>query len=183
MSRTSKFASLVAAGVLVTFGPAPSSAQDYPSKPIRLVVPYPPGSGTDIIGRRLGESLGQQVFVDNVLSVRGFLESGQLRTVAIGTAERSPAMPEVPTVAESTQPSFRAGVWFGLLAPAETPRAIIDRLNAETVRVLQTPDFKAKLIEQGAESVPSSAEQFSALIQAEITKWADVIRSSGVRME
>ena len=326
MSRMSKFASLVAAGVLVTFGAAPSSAQDYPSKPIRLVVPYPPGSGTDIVGRLLalglGEGLGQQVYVDNrpgagatigtafvakgtpdgytilmadlgplaigpsfyrqlpydpikelapisqvavlpfvlvvhpsvhannvaelialakakpgqlnyasvgngtavhlatelfrqiagidivhipykgsapaltdlvagrtsmmfvnVLSVRGFLESGQLRAVAIGTAERSPAMPEVPTVAESTQPSFRAGVWFGLLAPAETPRAIIDRLNAETVRVLQTPDFKAKLIEQGAESVPSSAEQFSALIQAEITKWADVIRSSGVRME
>ena len=326
MSRMSKFAGLVAAGVLVTFGAAPSSAQDYPSKPIRLVVPYPPGSGTDIVGRllaqRLGESLGQQVYVDNrpgagatigtafvakgtpdgytilmadlgplaigpsfyrqlpydpikelapisqvavlpfvlvvhpsvpannvpelialaraksgqlnyasvgngtavhlatelfrqiagidivhipykgsapaltdlvagrtsmmfvnVLSVRGFLESGQLRAVAIGTAERSPAMPEVPTVAESTQPNFRAGVWFGLLAPAETPRAIIDRLNAETVRVLQTPDFKAKLIEQGAESIPSSAEQFSALIQAEITKWADVIRSSGVRME
>jgi len=326
MSRMSKFAGLVAAGVLITFGAAPSSAQDYPSKPIRLVVPYPPGSGTDIVGRllaqRLGESLGQQVYVDNrpgagatigtafvakgtpdgytilmadlgplaigpsfyrqlpydpikelapisqvavlpfvlvvhpsvpannvpelialakakpgqlnyasvgngtavhlatelfrqiagidivhipykgsapaltdlvagrtsmmfvnVLSVRGFLESGQLRAVAIGTAERSPAMPEVPTVAESTQPNFRAGVWFGLLAPAETPRAIIDRLNAETVRVLQTPDFKAKLIEQGAESVPSSAEQFSALIQAEITKWADVIRSSGVRME
>ena len=326
MSRMSKFASLVAAGVLITFGAAPSSAQDYPSKPIRLVVPYPPGSGTDIVGRllaqRLGESLGQQVYVDNrpgagatigtafvakgtpdgytilmadlgplaigpsfyrqlpydpikelapisqvavlpfvlvvhpsvpannvpelialakakpgqlnyasvgngtavhlatelfrqiagidivhipykgsapaltdlvagrtsmmfvnVLSVRGFLESGQLRAVAIGTAERSPAMPEVPTVAESTQPNFRAGVWFGLLAPAETPRAIIDRLNAETVRVLQTPDFKAKLIEQGAESIPSSAEQFSALIQAEITKWADVIRSSGVRME
>ena len=326
MSRMSKLASLVAAGVLVTFGPAPSSAQDYPSKPIRLVVPYPPGSGTDIVGRllaqRLGESLGQQVYVDNrpgagatigtafvakgtpdgctilmadlgplaigpsfyrqlpydpikelapisqvavlpfvlvvhpsvpahnvpelialarakpgelnyasvgngtavhlatelfrqiagidivhtpykgsapaltdlvagrttmmfvnVLSVRGFLESGQLRAVAIGTAERSPSMPEVPTVAESIQPNFRAGVWFGLLAPAETPRAIIDKLNAETVRVLQTPDFKAKLIEQGAESVPSSAEQFSALIQAEIAKWADVIRSSGVRME
>jgi len=326
MSRISKFARLVAVGVLVTFGAASSSAQDYPSKPIRLVVPYPPGSGTDIVGRllaqRLGESLGQQVYVDNrpgagatigtalvakgtpdgytilmadlgplaigpsfhrqlpydpikelapisqvavlpfvlvvhpsvpahnvrelialakakpgelnyasvgngtavhlaterfrqiagidivhipykgsapaltdlvagrtsmmfvnVLSVRGFLESGQLRAIAIGTAERSPSMPEVPTVAESIQPNFRAGVWFGLLAPAETPRAIIDKLNAETVRVLQTPDFKAKLIEQGAESVPSSAEEFSALIQAEITKWADVIRSSGVRME
>ncbi len=326
MSRISKFASLVAVGVFVTFGAASSSAQGYPSKPIRLVVPYPPGSGTDIVGRllaqRLGESLGQQVYVDNrpgagatigtalvakgtpdgytilmadlgplaigpsfhrqlpydpikelapisevavlpfvlvvhpsvparnvpelialakakpgelnyasvgngtavhlatelfrqitgvdivhipykgsapaltdlvagrtsmmfvnVLSVRGFLESGQLRAIAIGTAERSPSMPEVPTVAESIQPNFRAGVWFGLLAPAETPRAIIDKLNAETVRVLQTPDFKAKLIEQGAESVPSSAEEFSALIQAEITKWADVIRSSGVRME
>ena len=326
MSRISKFASLVAVGVFVTFGAASSSAQGYPSKPIRLVVPYPPGSGTDIVGRllaqRLGESLGQQVYVDNrpgagatigtalvakgtpdgymilmadlgplaigpsfhrqlpydpikelapisevavlpfvlvvhpsvpahnvpelialakakpgelnyasvgngtavhlatelfrqitgvdivhipykgsapaltdlvagrtsmmfvnVLSVRGFLESGQLRAIAIGTAERSPSMPEVPTVAESIQPNFRAGVWFGLLAPAETPRAIIDKLNAETVRVLQTPDFKAKLIEQGAQSVPSSAEEFSALIQAEITKWADVIRSSGVRME
>jgi tripartite-type tricarboxylate transporter receptor subunit TctC len=322
----SKFASLVAVGVFAAFGAAPSSAQDYPNKPIRLVVPYPPGSGTDIVGRllaqRLGEGLGQQVYVDNrpgagatigtafvakgtpdgytilmadlgplaigpsfyrqlpydpikelapisqvavlpfvlvvhpsvpahnvpelialarakpgelnyasvgngtavhlatelfrqiagidivhipykgsapaltdliagrtsmmfvnVLSVRGFLESGQLRAIAIGTAERSPSMPEVPTVAESIQPNFRAGVWFGLLAPAETPRAIIDKLNAETVRVLQTPDFKAKLIEQGAESVPSSAEEFSALIQAEITKWADVIRSSGVRME
>ena len=326
MSRISKVASLVAVGVFVTFGAASSSAQDYPSKPIRLVVPYPPGSGTDIVGRllaqRLGESLGQQVYVDNrpgagatigtalvakgtpdgytilmadlgplaigpsfhrqlpydpikdlapisqvavlpfvlvvhpsvpahnvrelialakakpgelnyasvgngtavhlatelfrqiagidivhipykgsapaltdlvagrtsmmfvnVLSVRGFLESGQLRAIAIGTAERSPSMPEVPTVAESVQPNFRAGVWFGLLAPAETPRAIIDKLNVETVRVLQTPDFKAKLIEQGAESVPSTAEQFSALIQAEMTKWADVIRSSGVRME
>ena len=69
MSRMSKFASLVAAGVFVTFGAASSSAQGYPSKPIRLVVPYPPGSGTDIVGRllaqRLGESLGQQVYVDN----------------------------------------------------------------------------------------------------------------------
>jgi tripartite-type tricarboxylate transporter receptor subunit TctC len=132
---------------------------------------------TDLVAGRTS-----MMFV-NVLSVRGFLESGQLRALAIGTAERSPSMPEVPTVAETIQPNFRAGVWFGLLAPAETPRAIIDKLNVETVRVLQTPDFKAKLIEQGAQSVPSSAEEFSALIQAEITKWADVIRSSGVRME
>jgi tripartite-type tricarboxylate transporter receptor subunit TctC len=132
---------------------------------------------TDLVAGRTA-----MMFV-NVLSVRGFLESGQLRAIAIGTAERSPSMPGVPTVAESTVPNFRAGVWFGLLAPAETPRAIIDKINTETVRVLRTPDFKAKLIEQGAESVPSSAEQFSALIQAEITKWADVIRTSGVRVE
>jgi len=110
------------------------------------------------------------------------IKNGVLTAVAVTTRGRSPAIPEVPTLIESGL-DVELPFWTAIYAPAKTPKAIIDKLNAETVRVLQTPDFKAKLIEQGAESVPSSAEEFSALIQAEITKWADVIRSSGVRME
>jgi tripartite-type tricarboxylate transporter receptor subunit TctC len=306
--------------------PTAGFSQEYPSRPIRLIVPYPPGSGTDIVGRllahRMSEQLGQQVFVDNrpgagatigtnvvakaeadgytivmadlgplaiapsyyrqlpydpikelapisqvavlpfllvvhpsvparhvpelialakskpgelnyasvgngtavhlatelfkqiagidivhvpykgsapaltdliagrtsmmfvnVLSARSFLESGQLRALAIGTPRRSAAMPDIPAVTEYALPGFQAVVWFGLLAPVQTPQQIIDRLNAVVVRILETPDFKQKLAEQGAEAVPSSPRDFFAHIKAEIDKWAQVIRVSGVRVE
>ena len=301
-------------------------AQDYPTRPIRLVVPYPPGSGTDIVGRllaqRMSEELRQQVYVENrpgagattgtasvakaepdgytilmadlgplaiapsfyrqlpydpvkelapitevavlpfllvvhpsvparsvaelialakskpgqldyasvgngtavhlatelfkqragidvlhvpyrgsapaltdlvvgrtammfvnVLSARSFVESGQLRALAIGTPQRSSVMPDLPTVAESGMPDFEAVVWFGLLAPAATPRPIIEKLNGLVVGILGNPDFKRKLAEQAAEAVPSAPEKFSALIKEEIDKWAQVIRASGVHLE
>jgi tripartite-type tricarboxylate transporter receptor subunit TctC len=303
-----------------------ASAQDYPTRPIRLVVPYPPGSGTDIVARllaqRMSDDLRQQVFVENrpgagattgvtsvakaepdgytilmadlgplamapsfyrqlaydpvkdlvpitqvavlpfllvvhpsvparsvselvalakakpgelnyasvgngtavhlatelfrqragidvvhvpykgsapaltdlvagrtsmmfvnVLSARSFVESGQLRALAIGTAQRSAVMPDVPTVAETGMPGFQAVVWFGLLAPAGTPQPIIDRLNAVAAKHLATPDFKQKLAEQAAEAVPSSSHEFSALIKAEIQTWAPVIRAAGVQLD
>jgi len=144
-----------------------------------LHVPYK-GSApalTDVVAGRIA-----MMFV-NVLSARSFVESGQLRALAIGTRQRSAAMPDVPTVSESGMPDFEAVVWFGLLAPAATSRPIIAKLNAVIVGILGSPDFKRKLAEQAAESVPSSPEEFSALIKAEIDKWAQVIRASGVRLE
>ena len=92
-------------------------------------------------------------------------------------------MPDVPTVAETGMPGFQAVVWFGLLAPAATPQPIIERLNAVAVKHLATADFKQKLAEQAAEAVPSSPQEFSALIKAEIQAWAPVIRAAGVQLD
>src|SRR5262245_39437059 len=130
---------------------------------------------TDLVAGRTS-----MMFV-NVLSARSFVESGQLRALAIGTAQRSAVMPAVPTVAETGMPGFQAVVWFGLLAPAATPQPIVDRLNAVAAKHLATPDFKQKLAEQAAEAVPSTPQQFSALIKAEIETWASVIRAAGVQ--
>ncbi len=314
-----------AAAILLVLG-RPALSQDYPARPVRLVVPYPPGSGTDIVARLLGqklsESLGQQVFVDNrpgagatvgtdavaksdpdghtllmadlgplaiapsfypklpysptkdlvpisevavlpfvlagnpsvpartvpelialakskpgeltyastgngtavhlttklfkqltgiemthvpyrgsapaltdlvagrisvmfvnVLSAMSFVNSGQLRALAIGTPRRSGAFPDVPTFAEVGMPGFEAGVWFGILAPAGTPGPVIERLNAEIRRALEGPDIREKLAQQGAEIVVSTPEQFAAKIRAEADKWAKVIAKSGTRME
>ena len=323
--RTWRLAAL-ALYLVLAFGGSTGWAQDYPNKPIRLIVPYPPGSGTDIVARMLAEKLGEglkgQVFVDNrpgaggtigvnavakadadgytilmadvgplaiaptffrnlpydpireltpisqvavlpfllvvnptvparsvselialakakpgefnyasvgngtavhlatelfkqrtgisvthipykgsapaltdlvagrvammfvnVLSARSFVESGQLRALAIGTSRRSTALPDLPTVAESDMPGFAAGVWFGLLAPAQTPAPILDRLNKEVGRILESPDFKHKLAQQGAEAAPNSAQDFGAFIKAETAKWAEVIQRSGIRAE
>ncbi len=144
-----------------------------------LHVPYK-GSApalTDVVAGRVA-----MMFV-NVLSARSFVESGQLRALAIGTPQRSAVMPGIPTVAESGMPDFQAVVWFGLLAPAATPRPIVEKLNGVIVGILGSADFKRKLAEQAAEAVPSSPEQFSALIKSEIDKWAQVIRASGVHLE
>jgi len=132
---------------------------------------------TDLVAGRMS-----MMFV-NVLSARSFVESGQLRALAIGTAQRSAVMPDVPTVAETGMPGFHAVVWFGLLAPAATPQPIIDRLNGVVVKHLATSDFKQKLAEQAAEAVPSTSQEFSALIKAEIQTWAPVIRAAGVQLD
>jgi len=312
---------MLAVGVAAT----PGVASDYPSKPVRVIVPYPAGSGTDIVGRliaqKLSERLGQPFFVDNkpgaagtigtgqvakadpdgytllvadvgplaiaptffgkipydptkelapigqianlpfilvvhpslpvhtvpelialakskpgkinyatpgngtaahlateffkqvagvdmvqvpyrgsapaltdliagvtslmfvnVLSVQSFLEAGQLRALAIGGSRRSPAVPNVPTVAEYNM-NFSAGVWFGLLAPAGTPPSIIKKLNSELNAVLAMDDVTKPLAQQGTEVVSGTPEEFSALIRSEIGKWANVIHTAGIRAQ
>ena len=132
---------------------------------------------TDLVAGRVS------VMFVNVLSAMSFVEAGQLRAIAIGTPQRSMAFPDLPTVAEFNLPDFEAGVWFGVLAPAATPGPIIQRLNAEIVRALASPELKEKLAQEGAEIVVSTPEQFGAKIRSETTKWTEVIKSAGVRME
>jgi tripartite-type tricarboxylate transporter receptor subunit TctC len=311
--------------ILAVLAAAPVAAQQYPAKTVRLIVPFPPGGGNDIVGRivaqRLGESLGQQVIVDNrggaggtigtdlaakappdgytllinnislavnatlypklpydtlkdlapvslvgrqpnllvvhpsvpVKSVRDFLalakakprqinyasggvgtaghlatellmimtkvelshvpykglgpalidlvgghvqcavstlasalpqvKAGKLRALGVTTAKRSYFLPEVPTMDEAGVAGYEFSTWYGLLVPAGTPRAIIDRLNRETAKILGSAPLKEQFTAQGLEPSSSSPDEFGAYLKTEIGKWGKVVKQSGAKPE
>jgi tripartite-type tricarboxylate transporter receptor subunit TctC len=119
----------------------------------------------------------------NFLSAKPQIDGGTLRALAMSSSKRSPFMPDLPTVSESGVPGFEAIQWFGLLAPAGTPKAIVDRLQAETARILETPVMKERLAIEGAEPVGNKPDEFFALIKAEMTKWSDVAKAAGIKPE
>ncbi|MES2563736.1 MAG: tripartite tricarboxylate transporter substrate binding protein [Pseudomonadota bacterium] len=108
------------------------------------------------------------------------LHTGKVRALAVTSTRRSPALPDVPTVAESGVPGYEAIAWQGVLAPAGTPRTIVSRLNLELVKVMKQADMVARLGEQGFETVASTPEWFSAYIKSEISKWSAVIKTAGL---
>ena len=111
------------------------------------------------------------------------VKAGKLRAIAVSTAKRSPATPEVPTVAESGVRDFDISTWFGVLVPAATPPDIVAKLNAEIARALTLTDVKARLAREGAETAPDSPAQFGKFIQSEIAKFAGIIKASGARAD
>ena len=112
-----------------------------------------------------------------------FAKSGKLRAVAVGGAKRSPAAPEIPTVAENGLPGFDVTDWQGLLAPAKTPATVIDRLNRETIRILNEREVKDRLAAAGLQVATNTPAQFADFIRAEIDKWGKVIRAAGIKPE
>ena len=112
-----------------------------------------------------------------------FAKSGKLRALAVGGAKRSPAAPEIPTVAENGLPGFEVTDWQGLLAPAKTPAAVVDRLNRETTRILGERDVRERLSAAGLQPVTNTPQQFTDFIRAEIDKWGKVIRGAGIKPE
>ena len=131
----------------------------------------------DIIGNRVDGMLV------NFLSAKPQIDGGTLRALAMSSASRSRFMPDLPTINESGVPGYEAIQWFGLLAPAGTPQAIIDRLQAETAKILDTPAMKARLALEGAEPIGNSPAEFSALIKAEMAKWSQVAKAAGIKPE
>jgi len=111
------------------------------------------------------------------------VRSGRLRALAVIAPQRLPALPEVPTVAEAGLPGFEVTTWYGILAPAGTPRPAIARLNAELVKVMHSPEMKERLAGIGTDPLTSTPEEFAAYIQAEIGKWGDVIRKAGLKAD
>lgn len=111
------------------------------------------------------------------------VKAGRLRALGVGSLQRSSLMPEVPTVAESGLPGFEAYAWYGLLAPAATPRPIVEKLNSEVVRVLKLPDVQQRLRGEAFEIFADTPEQFANVIRAEVAKWAPVIKEAGIRAE
>jgi tripartite-type tricarboxylate transporter receptor subunit TctC len=109
------------------------------------------------------------------------VKAGRLRALGVASRQRSPVVPEVPTVHESGLPNFEAGAWYGLLAPGGTPRPIIDRLHTEIVRVLRLPEIQQRLRGEAFEIPADTPDQFAAVIRAELAKWAPIVRESGVR--
>ncbi len=132
---------------------------------------------TDLIGGQV------EVMFDNVSNVLPHVKAGKLKALAVTTLTRSPLAPEVPTVAEAGVSGYEVGVWFGVAAPSGTPRPIIDKLNAELVKILRMPDVKEKFAAQGVDSIGSTVEQFQAHLQAQRTMWAKVVNDAGVTPE
>ena len=132
---------------------------------------------TDLLGNQVA------IMFDNMPSAIQHVRSGKLRPLAVTTAKRSPELPDVPTIAEAGVPGYEATSWFGMLAPAGTPPAVITRLNAAIVKVLAQPAVKKKIEEQGAEVVSETPAQFAAFIQSESVKWSKVVKESGASVD
>jgi len=131
----------------------------------------------DLIGGQV------QVMFDNLPSALPHVKSGKLRAVAVTSTKRAPALPDVPTIAESGVPGFEATSWFGILGPAGTPRDVVTKINAEANKALQSSEMKEKLLSQGAEAAGGSPEQFGDYIKSETVKWAKVVKESGAKVD
>jgi tripartite-type tricarboxylate transporter receptor subunit TctC len=132
---------------------------------------------TDLMGGQV------QLMFDNLPSSLAQIKAGKLRAIAVTSAQRAPALPNVPTIAESGLPGFEASSWFGLLAPAGTPAAVVARINADVNQWLQTAEAKESLLAQGAIPAGGTPEQFAAHIRAETEKWAKVVKVSGAKVD
>jgi len=113
----------------------------------------------------------------------GYIRNGKARPLGVTTHKRLTALPDVPTIAEAVLPGYESSQWFGVLARAGTPRAIVDRLNQETNRFLTLPDIREKLLALSYEIRGSTPEEFSALLKLETGKWAKVIKAAGIKPE
>jgi tripartite-type tricarboxylate transporter receptor subunit TctC len=124
-----------------------------------------------------------QLSFATIVAALPHVRSGKMRAIAVTTAKRSPAAPDVPTIAESGVPGFDHGPWNGLLAPAKTPRAVIARLNAQAARIVHSPEVKKVLIHEGAEPVGNTPDEFTAVLKSETAKWAKVVKAAGIKAD
>ncbi|MDE2003952.1 MAG: tripartite tricarboxylate transporter substrate binding protein [Betaproteobacteria bacterium] len=124
-----------------------------------------------------------QLMFDNLPSSLGLIKGGKLRAIAVTSTTRSSALPDVPTIAESGLPGYEASSWFGVFAPASTPPAIVDKLNAAIGAWLASPDAKEKLASQGAIAAGGTPADFARFIASETVKWAKVVKASGARID
>ena len=109
------------------------------------------------------------------------IAAGKLRAIGVTSMRRSPALPQVPTIHESGLPGFEVATWYGMLAPGATPRAVVERLNAEVVRILQSPEVRDRLLGQAFEVPADTPDQFAAIIKTELARWAKVVKATGAR--
>ena len=124
-----------------------------------------------------------QFMFDNLANATPQIKAGKLKALAVTTAERSKLAPELPTMAEAGLPGFDISTWFGLLAPAGTPKDVIAKWNAEVTKILSSPEMRERLTAQGAEPAPMTPDQFAAFIQSEITKYARIVKASGSKVD
>ena len=123
------------------------------------------------------------VMFDNVPNVIQHVRAGKMKALGVTTAKRSQLAPEVPSIDEAGVPGYDLSVWFGVLAPAGTPRDIVQRLNVEIVKILQSAEVKERFLKQGVDVQTSTPEQFDAFVKAEVGRWAKVIKDAGIRAD
>jgi tripartite-type tricarboxylate transporter receptor subunit TctC len=142
-------------------------------------IPYKgtPQAVTDIISGQV------QAMFANTLSVLPQVSAGRLRALAISSAKRSAAAPQIPTVAESGVPGYESGTWFGFFAPTGTPREIVNRVSAELGKIDASADMKARLLDQGADPVTMTPEQMRTFVKNELAKWAKVVKTVGIKLD
>ena len=142
-------------------------------------IPYKGGSQalTDMVG---GQA---QVMFNGMLATYPFVKDGKLKALAISSAQRFSAAPDIPTIAESGMPGFETGSWQGIVAPAGTPREVVSKMHATVMAILATPDMKDRLDKAGAEVRAMSPEQFAVFIRAERDRWAKVVKESGAKFD
>lgn len=232
MRRSAKRMLLILAGVAV---PLSAFGQRYPSKPIRVITPFSTGTAVDavarVVGKRIGDALGQQVVIDNRVGAGGIIgtvaaakspagirlvhvaykgagpalndllggqiplmfagvsnavphvASGRLRILAVSTAKRTTALPQVPTLAEAALPGFDYAAWAGYLAPAGTQAEIINKLHAEIIRAVGQPDVQEIFVRLGFEVTAGTPEEFARLIRSDMARVAKVVREAGIPVE
>ena len=137
-------------------------------------VPYRGAMFTDVIGGRV------TLTIQNAGSMLPSVREGRLRGLAVTSLERSPNMPELPTVSESGFPGFEVVSWFALLAPAGTPAPIVDKIRQETLKILAQADLRARFAQLGLDTVGNSPGELAAIIKTDIAKWAKVIKDAGI---
>jgi tripartite-type tricarboxylate transporter receptor subunit TctC len=142
-------------------------------------VPYKAISAamTDVMGGQVDNAFAA------VPSAIQLIRGGKLRALAVSSAKRNSSAPEVPTIAELGYPNFNVSPWWGVLAPAGTPRAIVDKVNADVAELLRGADVQAFFKDQGAEPLNSSPDEFRKLLEDDVQKWAKVVKSSGARID
>jgi tripartite-type tricarboxylate transporter receptor subunit TctC len=140
-------------------------------------VPYKGSTGmrTDILSGQI------QMLFDSVPTMAPLIKAGKVRALGTSGVQRSPILPDVPTIAEAGVPGFQATLWVGFMAPAGTPQPIVDKLNAEITKIVSRPDIKAAWQKQGAEPVTMTQPQFKAFMDAQIAKWADLIKANDIK--
>ncbi len=142
-------------------------------------VPHKESSGarTSVMGGQV------EMMFDAITVMAKLAEAGKVRAIASSGATRSPVMPEIPTVSEAGVPGYEATIWLGIMAPAGTPQPIVDRLNAEIAKIVNSPDVKADWAKQGAVPMTMTPDQFGQYMRQDIEKWAKVVKISGAKVD
>jgi tripartite-type tricarboxylate transporter receptor subunit TctC len=144
-----------------------------------LHIPYK-GSGPAVTDLLAGQV---NMMFDNIPSSLPHIKAGKLRALATTGAKRDPALPDLPTIAETGVRGYESGVWFGLAVPAGTPREIIVKLNAAAVQVAKAPEFVKRMTDLGYNIIPSTPEEMAAMLKAELARWAPIVKSSGAKID
>mgnify|MGYP002780956085 CR=1 FL=1 len=124
-----------------------------------------------------------QMMFDNIVAVLGHVRAGRLRPLAVSSLARSAILPEIPTVAESGFPGFEVNAWFGIMAPAGTPREVIDRLTTASIEAVRRPETAERLVSEGATIVAEGPEAFASFVNADLARWERVARDGNIRVE
>ena len=142
-------------------------------------IPYKGGS------QAIGDTVaGQtQVLMNGMLATQPFVDSGKLKVIGVSKAKRVPLLPNVPTIAEQGVKGFESGTWQGVLVPAGTPKAVVDKLNAELIAVIRSPAVRERLVAQGAEVVTMTSPEFTQFFERERKNWAAVVAQGGVKID